>query len=91
MCGSEEVSRAIEAAHAAFPAWADTPAVERARLMFRFKHLLEQHFEELSAIVTREHGKTLDESRGSVRRGIDVVDFARSCIFDFSTSTGASG
>ncbi|MBS11079.1 MAG: methylmalonate-semialdehyde dehydrogenase (CoA acylating) [Gemmatimonadetes bacterium] len=76
MCGSDEISNAIEAAHAAFPDWADTPPVERARLMFRFKELLEQNFEELSQIVTREHGKTLEESRGSVRRGIEVVEFA---------------
>jgi malonate-semialdehyde dehydrogenase (acetylating)/methylmalonate-semialdehyde dehydrogenase len=76
MCGSDEVGRAIEAAQAAFPAWADTPASERAQLMFRFKELLEQNFEDLSAVVTRENGKTLEESRGSVRRGIEVVEFA---------------
>jgi len=50
--------------------------MERVRLMFRFKALLEEHFEELAAIVTRHHGKTLEESRGEVRRGIEVVDFA---------------
>jgi malonate-semialdehyde dehydrogenase (acetylating)/methylmalonate-semialdehyde dehydrogenase len=76
MCGSDEVGRAIEAAHAAFPEWGNTPPIDRARLMFRFKELLEQHFEELSTLVTREHGKTLEESRGSVRRGIEVVEFA---------------
>lgn len=76
MCGADEVDRAVSAASAAFPDWAETPAVDRARLMFRFKELLEKHFEELSRIVTREHGKTLDESRGSVRRGIEVVEFA---------------
>jgi malonate-semialdehyde dehydrogenase (acetylating)/methylmalonate-semialdehyde dehydrogenase len=76
MCGASEISSAIEAAHAAFPAWANTPPTERAQLMFKFKELLEQNFEELSALVTREHGKTLEESRGSVRRGIEVVEFA---------------
>ena len=50
--------------------------MERVRLMFRFKALLEEHFEDLSAIITRHHGKTLDEARGEVRRGIEVVDFA---------------
>jgi len=50
--------------------------MERVRLMFRFKALLEDHAEELAAIITRHHGKTLDESRGEVRRGIEVVDFA---------------
>ncbi len=76
MCGAGEIDRAVKAASAAFPAWAETPALERARLMFRFKELLEKHYEDLSQIVTREHGKTLDESRGSVRRGIEVVEFA---------------
>src|SRR5258708_31691950 len=50
--------------------------MERVRLMFRYKAVLEEHFEELAAIVTRHHGKTLDESRGEIRRGIEVVDFA---------------
>jgi malonate-semialdehyde dehydrogenase (acetylating)/methylmalonate-semialdehyde dehydrogenase len=50
--------------------------MERTRLMFRYKMLLEEHCEELAAIVTRHHGKTLDEARGEVRRGIEVVDFA---------------
>lgn len=76
MGDATEVGRAIEAAHAAFPEWAETPAVDRARVLFVFKQLLEDHFEELSQIVTREHGKTLEESRGSVRRGIEVVEFA---------------
>ncbi len=73
---ADEVSRAIEAAHNAFPDWSETPATDRAQIMFRFKQLLEDHFEELSQIVTRENGKTLEESRGSVRRGIEVVEFA---------------
>ena len=76
MCGADEIDRAVGAASTAFPAWAETPAVDRARLMFRFKELLEKHFEDLSRIVTREHGKTLEEARGSVRRGIEVVEFA---------------
>ena len=50
--------------------------MERTRLMFRYKALLEEHCEELAALVTRHHGKTLDEARGEVRRGIEVVDFA---------------
>src|SRR6185295_7314896 len=61
---------------AALPAWAATPVVERARLMFRFRAVLEQNFEELAALVTREHGKTLAEARASVHRGIEVVEFA---------------
>ena len=71
-----DVDAAVEAARRAFPAWRDTPLVVRARALFRFRSLLEEHFEELARIVTTEHGKTLDESRGSVRRGIENVEVA---------------
>jgi len=76
LCASEHVNKAVESAEAALPAWAATPVVERARLMFRFRILLEQHFEELATLVTREHGKTLAEARAEVNRGIEVVEFA---------------
>ena len=72
----EQTNEIVEAAAAALPAWNDTPVVERARLMFRFRALLEQNFEELAALVTREHGKTLAEARAEVNRGIEVVEFA---------------
>jgi malonate-semialdehyde dehydrogenase (acetylating)/methylmalonate-semialdehyde dehydrogenase len=75
-CSVEQTNEVVEAAAAALPAWAETPVVERARLMFRFRALLEQHFEELAALVTREHGKTLAEARAEVNRGIEVVEFA---------------
>jgi malonate-semialdehyde dehydrogenase (acetylating)/methylmalonate-semialdehyde dehydrogenase len=72
----DEAAKVVEAAAAALPAWSETPVVERARVMFRFRALLEQHFEELAALVTREHGKTLAEARAEVNRGIEVVEFA---------------
>jgi malonate-semialdehyde dehydrogenase (acetylating)/methylmalonate-semialdehyde dehydrogenase len=72
----EQTGKVVEAAAAALPAWGETPVVERARLMFRFRALLEQNFEELAALVTREHGKTLAEARAEVNRGIEVVEFA---------------
>ncbi len=71
-----DVDAAVRAAETAFEHWSRTPVMERVRLMFRYKAVLEEHFEELAAIVTRHHGKTLDESRGEIRRGIEVVDFA---------------
>ena len=71
-----EVDDGVRAAVEAFRTWSRTPVMERVRLMFRYKAVLEDHFEELAAIVTRHHGKTLEESRGEVRRGIEVVDFA---------------
>jgi len=71
-----DLDAAVQAAAAAFPAWRDTPVVQRARAMIRFTHLLETHFEELARTVTTEHGKTIDEARGSVRRGIECVEVA---------------
>ncbi len=76
MCGADEVNQVIQSAADAYPAWANIPAVDRARIMFRFVHLMEEHFDELSQLVTREHGKTLAESQGEVRRGIEVAEFA---------------
>ena len=76
LSGAKEVDEAVNAARKAFPAWARTALMERVRLMFRYKALLEEDFENLAAIITRHHGKTLEESRGEVRRGIEVVDFA---------------
>jgi malonate-semialdehyde dehydrogenase (acetylating) / methylmalonate-semialdehyde dehydrogenase len=76
MSGAREVDAAVQAAAGAFAGWSRTAVMERVRLMFQFKALLEDHVEELAAIITRHHGKTLDESRGEVRRGIEVVDFA---------------
>jgi malonate-semialdehyde dehydrogenase (acetylating)/methylmalonate-semialdehyde dehydrogenase len=76
LLGAVEIDAAARSAHAAFAGWSRTPVMERVRLMFRYRNLLEQHAEELAAIITRHHGKTLDEARGEVRRGIEVVEFA---------------
>ena len=76
LSGGQEVDAAVQAAVTAYATWSHTPLMERVRLMFRFKALLEEHFEDLATIITRHHGKTLEESRGEVRRGIEVVDFA---------------
>jgi len=71
-----DVDRAVQAAHAAYDSWRRVPPVVRARYLFELKNLLERNFEELSALLTREHGKTLAEARGSVRRGIECVEVA---------------
>src|SRR5882762_5181530 len=73
---SADVDAAVQAAAQAFPAWRDTPVNARAQVLYKYKALLEQHFEELARTVTTEHGKTLDEARGSVRRGIECVEVA---------------
>jgi malonate-semialdehyde dehydrogenase (acetylating)/methylmalonate-semialdehyde dehydrogenase len=76
LCGADTVDQAARAAAAAFPPWMETPPVERARLLMKFKVLLEEHFEELARGVTLEHGKTLTEARGDVRRGLENIEFA---------------
>src|SRR5918998_493440 len=73
---AEDLDRAVKKAEEAFPKWAATPVVERARVLFRFKALLEEHFEELRDLVTLENGKDIKDAAGEVRRGIEVVEFA---------------
>jgi malonate-semialdehyde dehydrogenase (acetylating)/methylmalonate-semialdehyde dehydrogenase len=73
---SDDVDRAVQAAVAAFPAWRATPALRRARILTRFRELLEQHQKDLARIVTDEHGKVFLDAMGSVQRGIEVVEFA---------------
>ena len=70
------VNRAVASAAAAFPAWAQTPPIRRARVLARFLTLLNQHRDELAALITSEHGKVLSDAQGEVMRGIDVVEFA---------------
>ncbi|MBM3890262.1 MAG: aldehyde dehydrogenase family protein, partial [Verrucomicrobia bacterium] len=73
-----EVNEAVASAQAAFKAWSETPVVERARALFRFKQKLEEHRRELVEMVIVDNGKTLAEAQGSVQRGIEVVEFATS-------------
>ena len=73
---ASEVDAAVEAASRAFPAWRATPAVDRARVLFRLKALLDQHHAELARTLTQEHGKILPETMGEVRRGIENVEHA---------------
>ena len=71
-----ELNAAVAAAHAAFPAWSQTSPLRRARVMFKFKELLEAHSDELAALITAEHGKVFTDAKGEVTRGIEVVEFA---------------
>jgi malonate-semialdehyde dehydrogenase (acetylating)/methylmalonate-semialdehyde dehydrogenase len=70
------VDRAVAAAKTALPAWAETPPPKRARVLFRFKELLEAHLDELAALITREHGKVVNDAKGELMRGLEVVEFA---------------
>ena len=71
-----EVGRAVQAAKAAWPAWADTPPAQRARVLFRFRDLVEQHKRDVATLVASEHGKTFDDALGSVNRGAEIIEFA---------------
>ncbi|QMV00033.1 CoA-acylating methylmalonate-semialdehyde dehydrogenase [Devosia sp. D6-9] len=71
-----EIDAAVAAAKAALPGWANTTPMKRARVLFKFKQLLDEHADELAREISREHGKVHDDALGEVARGIDVVDFA---------------
>ncbi len=71
-----DVDRAVAAAQAAFPAWADAPPLKRARVMFKFLELLNLHKDDLARMITAEHGKVFTDAQGEVTRGIDIVEFA---------------
>lgn len=71
-----EVNAAVASAAAAYPAWARVPPLRRARVMFRFKDLLDTHAKDIARVIAAEHGKTLSDAEGEVTRGIEVVEFA---------------
>jgi malonate-semialdehyde dehydrogenase (acetylating)/methylmalonate-semialdehyde dehydrogenase len=71
-----EVDAAVAAASAAAPAWADTAPLKRARILFKFKELIDKHHDDLAAAITREHGKVLSDAKGEVTRGLEIVEFA---------------
>jgi len=75
-CTRRDIDAAVAAAQAAYPKWRDTPPLRRARILMRYRELLEANREELARLVTEEHGKTLSDAAGSVQRGIEVVEFA---------------
>ena len=73
---AEDVNSAVAAASAAFPAWSATPPLTRARVLFKYLQLCQQHTDEFAAIITLEHGKTFADAQGEVARGIEMVEFA---------------
>jgi malonate-semialdehyde dehydrogenase (acetylating) / methylmalonate-semialdehyde dehydrogenase len=76
LANAADVDAAVAAAQAAFPAWADTPPIRRARVMFKFLELVNQHKDELARLITLEHGKVFTDAQGEVARGIDIIEFA---------------
>ncbi len=76
LSSAAEVDEAVKAAQAAFPAWADTPPIRRARVMNKFLGLMNDHKDELARAITAEHGKVFSDARGEVERAIDIIEFA---------------
>lgn len=76
LASAADVNAAVAAAQAAFPAWADTPPIRRARVMFKFLELVNQHKDDLARMITAEHGKVFTDAQGEVSRGIDIIEFA---------------
>ncbi|MEW6131788.1 MAG: CoA-acylating methylmalonate-semialdehyde dehydrogenase [Pseudomonadota bacterium] len=76
LASKADVDAAVSAARAAFPAWRETTPLRRARILTRFRELMERHRDELARLASEEHGKTLVDAAGSVQRGIEVIEFA---------------
>jgi malonate-semialdehyde dehydrogenase (acetylating)/methylmalonate-semialdehyde dehydrogenase len=76
LASASDVAKAVEAAKAAFPGWSSTPVTRRAKVMFNFKNIIEARLDEMAEAITREHGKTFDDAKGEIQRGLEVVDFA---------------
>jgi malonate-semialdehyde dehydrogenase (acetylating)/methylmalonate-semialdehyde dehydrogenase len=75
-CLPDEVDRVVQSAAGALESWAATPVVERVRVLYKFRQICLDRFDELATLVTREHGKTMPEAKASVQRGIEVIEFA---------------
>jgi malonate-semialdehyde dehydrogenase (acetylating)/methylmalonate-semialdehyde dehydrogenase len=76
LASQQETEEAIRIAAEALPAWSTTPPLKRARVMFKFKELLEANLDTLAAMITSEHGKVLSDAKGEIARGLEVVEFA---------------
>ncbi|MEZ7880114.1 MAG: CoA-acylating methylmalonate-semialdehyde dehydrogenase [Rhodospirillales bacterium] len=76
LASADEVREAIASASAALPGWSATPVAKRAQVLFKFRELIIKNMDELADLVSTEHGKTLDDAKGSITRGLEVVEFA---------------
>ena len=76
LASAQDTNTAVEAAKIAFGLWSKKPPLQRARVMFKYKEIIEKNFEELTKIIVSEHGKVFDDAKGEITRGLEVVEFA---------------
>mgnify|MGYP001415979722 FL=1 len=76
LANSEDIDNAVDVAKKAFDSWSNKPPLQRARVMFKFKELIEKNSEELTKIIVSEHGKVFEDAKGSLTRGLEVVEYA---------------
>jgi len=76
LASTKDVNDAISNAKKAFVSWSDKPPLQRARIMFKFKELIEKNYDELTKIIVSEHGKVYEDAKGSLTRGLEVVEYA---------------
>ncbi len=76
LASTKDVNDAVENAKKAFETWSNKPPLQRARIMFKFKELIEKNSDELTKIIVSEHGKVYEDAKGSLTRGLEVVEYA---------------
>ena len=76
LASKSDLNQAVEIAKKAFETWSLKPALQRARVMFKFKELIEKNYDELTKLIVSEHGKVFEDAKGSLTRGLEVVEFA---------------
>ena len=76
LASTKDVNDAVSNAQKAFVSWSDKPPLQRARVMFKFKELIEKNYDELTKIIVSEHGKVYEDAKGSLTRGLEVVEYA---------------
>ena len=76
LANTSDLDEAVTIAKKAFETWSEKPAIQRARVMFKFKELIEKNSEELTELIVSEHGKVYEDAKGSLNRGLEVVEFA---------------
>ena len=84
---TQDINKAVETANNSFETWSNTPPLQRARIMFKFKDLIEKNSDELTKIIVSEHGKVYEDAKGSLIRGLEIVEYACGIPQAYSTTS----